>query len=444
MVYETRKIIGDDSIQICPTCVRVPVEQLPQREHPGRNRAEAHRRAKPASCSPPRRASWSSTIWRPRAIRCRSTCDGRDEVFIGRIREDLSSPNGLAFWCVSDNLRKGAATNAVQIAELLVRKGQASAGQGGGGRQRLSRSARRPAIIDLMRTFKLTLAYDGTELLRLANPTRPRHAARDARSRPCARSRARRFASRPAAAPTPGVHALGQVVSFHERHRISNRTCCARRSTPSCRATWPCSTSTRPATIFTPPARARRKRYRYVLARRSDARRVRARYRWHVALPARCRGHAPRRPGAGRHARFQQLRNARLRARNERPHGVRDRRSSARQGEPRRARITLEIEADGFLYNMVRTIVGTLVEVGRGDAGRSLARRSPRRPRSQSRRTNRAAARIVSRLRAIRLSRVDVHRDNSSHRHHRATLVRMRIAASHHAADPGRRRKTRC
>ena len=45
--------------------------------------------------------------------------DQRDEVFIGRIREDISSPGGLAFWCVSDNLRKGAATNAVQIAELL-------------------------------------------------------------------------------------------------------------------------------------------------------------------------------------------------------------------------------------------------------------------------------------------------------------------------------------
>jgi len=50
------------------------------------------------------------------------TCDRRDEVFIGRIREDISSPNGLAFWCVSDNLRKGAATNAVQIAELLIRQ----------------------------------------------------------------------------------------------------------------------------------------------------------------------------------------------------------------------------------------------------------------------------------------------------------------------------------
>ena len=45
---------------------------------------------------------------------------GSDEVYIGRIREDLTSPNGITFWCVSDNLRKGAATNAVQIAELLI------------------------------------------------------------------------------------------------------------------------------------------------------------------------------------------------------------------------------------------------------------------------------------------------------------------------------------
>jgi aspartate-semialdehyde dehydrogenase len=47
-------------------------------------------------------------------------CSGRDEVFVGRIREDDSSPTGIALWCVSDNLRKGAATNAVQIAELLA------------------------------------------------------------------------------------------------------------------------------------------------------------------------------------------------------------------------------------------------------------------------------------------------------------------------------------
>jgi aspartate-semialdehyde dehydrogenase len=47
-------------------------------------------------------------------------CSGKDGVYIGRIREDLSSPTGLTFWCVSDNLRKGAATNAVQIAERLL------------------------------------------------------------------------------------------------------------------------------------------------------------------------------------------------------------------------------------------------------------------------------------------------------------------------------------
>jgi aspartate-semialdehyde dehydrogenase len=49
--------------------------------------------------------------------------EGRDEVFVGRIRRDFSLPSGLNFWCVSDNLRKGAATNAVQIAEELLCRG---------------------------------------------------------------------------------------------------------------------------------------------------------------------------------------------------------------------------------------------------------------------------------------------------------------------------------
>ena len=47
-------------------------------------------------------------------------CAGEDEVFVSRIRRDLTGVNGLSFWCVSDNLRKGAALNAVQIAEVLV------------------------------------------------------------------------------------------------------------------------------------------------------------------------------------------------------------------------------------------------------------------------------------------------------------------------------------
>ena len=55
---------------------------------------------------------------------------GRDEVFVGRIRADASHPNGLALWIVADNLRKGAALNAVQIAELLAGRANAS-GQAG-------------------------------------------------------------------------------------------------------------------------------------------------------------------------------------------------------------------------------------------------------------------------------------------------------------------------
>ena len=49
--------------------------------------------------------------------------EGRDEVFVGRLRRDFSVENGLNLWCVADNLRKGAATNAVQIAEELLRRG---------------------------------------------------------------------------------------------------------------------------------------------------------------------------------------------------------------------------------------------------------------------------------------------------------------------------------
>ena len=49
-----------------------------------------------------------------------ASASGRDEVFVGRIRQDLGRSNALLFWCVSDNLRKGAATNAVQIAERLL------------------------------------------------------------------------------------------------------------------------------------------------------------------------------------------------------------------------------------------------------------------------------------------------------------------------------------
>lgn len=127
MIYETRKIIGDDSIQVCPTCVRVPVSNC----HSESILVETERKLTVAEARELFAAMPGVAVVDDLAAKqypMPLTCDDRDEVFIGRIREDLSSPNGLAFWCVSDNLRKGAATNAVQIAELLVRgRGEAKA-----------------------------------------------------------------------------------------------------------------------------------------------------------------------------------------------------------------------------------------------------------------------------------------------------------------------------
>jgi aspartate-semialdehyde dehydrogenase len=119
MVFETRKIIGDDSIQVCPTCVRVPVSNC----HSESILVETERKLTVAEARELFASMPGIVVFDDLAAKqypMPLNCDDRDEVFIGRIREDLSSPNGLAFWCVSDNLRKGAATNAVQIAELLV------------------------------------------------------------------------------------------------------------------------------------------------------------------------------------------------------------------------------------------------------------------------------------------------------------------------------------
>ena len=120
MVWETHKIFGDDSIQVCPTCVRVPVTNC----HSESILVETEKKitvdeAKELFANFPGITVIDdlSASEYPMPL----NCDKSDDVFIGRIREDISSPNGLAFWCVSDNLRKGAATNAVQIAELLVK-----------------------------------------------------------------------------------------------------------------------------------------------------------------------------------------------------------------------------------------------------------------------------------------------------------------------------------
>jgi aspartate-semialdehyde dehydrogenase len=128
MVYETRKIMGDDEIQVCPTCVRVPVTV-------GHSESILVETERPLSVDQAKQlfaeAEGITVVddLDQRQYPMPRDCDGKDDVFVGRIRRDISSGNGIAFWCVSDNLRKGAATNAVQIAELLVRRGATVGGK---------------------------------------------------------------------------------------------------------------------------------------------------------------------------------------------------------------------------------------------------------------------------------------------------------------------------
>lgn len=119
MMAETRKIMHDDSMAISATCVRVPV-------------LVSHSAAVHVEFSRP----WSAEDARDILSQAPGVtvqdepsvslypqpwaAAGLDDVFVGRIRQDSSHPNGMVFWIVSDNLRKGAATNAIQIAEELV------------------------------------------------------------------------------------------------------------------------------------------------------------------------------------------------------------------------------------------------------------------------------------------------------------------------------------
>jgi aspartate-semialdehyde dehydrogenase len=117
MIEETRKIFGDQSLRVSPTCVRIPVSLSHSEavhvelEHPyelAEVRALLEHMPGVIVIDDPEATAYPlATIAR-----------GRDEVFVGRLRRDPSLDNGLIMWVVSDNLRKGAATNAVQIAEL--------------------------------------------------------------------------------------------------------------------------------------------------------------------------------------------------------------------------------------------------------------------------------------------------------------------------------------
>ena len=120
MVYETRKILGDQSIMVFPTCFRIPVANC----HSETILVETER---PISVEEAKRLFSAfpgiKVVDEEKQGGYPMPCDctGSDLVFVGRIRKDLTNPNGLTFWCVSDNLRKGAATNAIQIAELLAK-----------------------------------------------------------------------------------------------------------------------------------------------------------------------------------------------------------------------------------------------------------------------------------------------------------------------------------
>jgi aspartate-semialdehyde dehydrogenase len=119
MMDETRKIMGDEMLKISATCVRVPVsgghsEAVTVEFEQAVNVEEARDLL--------RRAPGVTVVDDPAHQRYPLALDARarDDVFVGRIRRDPSAPNALSLWIVSDNVRKGAATNAVQIAERLL------------------------------------------------------------------------------------------------------------------------------------------------------------------------------------------------------------------------------------------------------------------------------------------------------------------------------------
>ncbi|TKB76689.1 MAG: aspartate-semialdehyde dehydrogenase [Nitrospira sp.] len=120
MVHETRKIMGDTSIQVTATTVRVPV-------YVGHSEAvniETERKLTANEARAILSEAPGVLVYDDPAHKLYPMpldVAGKDEVYVGRIREDESISTGLNLWIVADNLRKGAATNAVQIAELLIR-----------------------------------------------------------------------------------------------------------------------------------------------------------------------------------------------------------------------------------------------------------------------------------------------------------------------------------
>lgn len=121
MVNETRKIMEDDTIRVTATTVRVPVFSA----HSESVNIETYKKITADEVRKLlSKAPGVKVVDEPKNSVYPLAIDsaGRDEVFVGRIREDESIDNGINMWIVSDNLRKGAALNAVQIAEILIQK----------------------------------------------------------------------------------------------------------------------------------------------------------------------------------------------------------------------------------------------------------------------------------------------------------------------------------
>lgn len=121
MVWETRKIMGDEAILVNPTAVRVPVffghseaVHIETRDKISAERARELLSNAPGVTVVDERKDGGWPTAQTHAV-------GTDPVYVGRIREDISTDRGLNLWVVSDNVRKGAALNSVQIAEVLVR-----------------------------------------------------------------------------------------------------------------------------------------------------------------------------------------------------------------------------------------------------------------------------------------------------------------------------------
>lgn len=121
VINETKKILGDASIGVSPTCVRVPVKVAHSESiNVEFSRPVSVEEARAALAQAPGVVLMDETKGEcPQPIHA----EGSDDTFVGRVRQDPSCPNALSLWVVADNLRKGAASNAVQCAEELVKRG---------------------------------------------------------------------------------------------------------------------------------------------------------------------------------------------------------------------------------------------------------------------------------------------------------------------------------